>query len=194
MVERLGTQSRFEHAVNAAVMLGAAAQTRGDSVSVACFSNRIESFMPPVKGSATLPRVLEALWEVQPRNVESDYWHVFSRVLSRLRKRCLVVLFCEVLDRASSAGLVNGLARCSGKHLVLAVVLADERVIAASEAPAAGPADEYSRAAASHVVLERVLALNEMRSRGILVLETTPERLSLELVRRYLAIRRTTLL
>lgn len=194
MAERLGDQTRFEHAVNAAVMLSATAQTRGDSVSVACFSNRIESFLPPVKGKDTLARVLDALSNVQPRNLESDYWHVFSRVLSRLRKRCLIVLFCEVLDRASSSGLVHSLARSADKHLILAVVLVDQLLGAAADETPADPVTGYRKAAASHVVLERILALREMRSRGILVLETTPQRLSLDVINRYLGIRKTTLL
>jgi uncharacterized protein (DUF58 family) len=194
MAERLGDQTRFEHAVNAAVMLSSTAQTRGDSVSLACFSNRIESFLPAVKGSSTLPRVLDTLWNVQARNVESDYWHVFSQVLSRLRKRCLIVLFCEVLDRASSAGLVHSLARSARKHLILAVVLVDALLSAAADETPADPDGRYRKAAASHVLLERILALNEMRSHGILVLETAPQRLSPDLITRYLAIRKTTLL
>jgi uncharacterized protein (DUF58 family) len=205
MAERLGEKTRFEHAVNAAIMLSSTAQTRGDSVSVACFSNRMESFLPAVKGRDTVARVLETLADVQARAVESDYWHVFSQVLARLRKRCLIVLFCEVLDRASSAALLHSLARSAAKHLVLAVVLVDELVAAAAEAPAAGTpsavgvavrldAEVYRRAAASHVVLERILALKEMRSRGILVLETTPARLSLDVINRYLGIRKTSVL
>lgn len=189
MAERLGERTRFEHAVSAAVMLASTAQTRGDSVSVACFSNRMESFLPAIKGKALVARVLETLADVQARPVESDYWHVFSQVLARLRKRCLIVLFCEVLDRASSAALLHSLARSAAKHLILAVVLVDELVGAAAEAPGF-----YRAAAASHVVLERILALNEMRSRGILVLETTPERLSLDVINRYLGIRKTSVL
>jgi uncharacterized protein (DUF58 family) len=197
MAERLGDATRFEHAVNAAVMLSSTAQTRGDSVSVACFSNRMEAFLPAIRGKDTVARVLETLADVQPRAVESDYWHVFSQVLARLRKRCLIVLFCEVLDRASSAALLHSLARSAAKHLILAVVLVDERVGAAAEeraAPVADAAGIYRRAAASHVVLERILALNEMRSRGILVLETAPERLSLDVINRYLGIRKTSVL
>jgi uncharacterized protein (DUF58 family) len=214
MAERLGERTRFEHAVNAAVMLSSTAQTRGDSVSVACFSNRMESFLPAIRGRETVARVLETLADVQARPVESDYWHVFSQVLARLRKRCLIVLFCEVLDRASSAALLHSLARSAAKHLILVVVLVDELVGAAAEAPAEAPAAAaarpvggaaahepaavppgfYRTAAASHVLLERILALNEMRSRGILVLETTPERLSLDVINRYLGIRKTSVL
>ena len=194
MAERLEEQTRFEHAVNAAVSLSATAQTRGDSVSLACFSNRIEGFLPAVKGRSTVQRVLDTLWNVEARNVESDYWHVFSQVVSRLNKRCLIVLLCDVLDRASSAGLINSLARSARKHLVLAVVLVDGAVAAAADAVPASTEDWYRKAAASHVVLERILALNEMRAHGILVLETTPRRLTPDLVSRYLAIRKTNVL
>jgi uncharacterized protein (DUF58 family) len=194
MAEPLGERTRFEHAVDAAVMLAAVAQKRGDSVSLACFSNRIESFLPPVKGQRVVPRVLEALADVKPRAVESDYWHAFANILSRLRKRSLIVLLSEVLDRAGSSGLVNNLARSAGKHLILVVVLVDEALRQAAEEMPADLRQGYRKAAASHVALERAMALDDMRAKGILVLETEPRHLSIRLIERYLDIRKTNLL
>jgi uncharacterized protein (DUF58 family) len=64
MVEQIGKRSRFEHALNAAVMLSYVAQERGDAVSVVCFSNRMHSFLPAIKGKLIMPRVLESLCDV----------------------------------------------------------------------------------------------------------------------------------
>jgi uncharacterized protein (DUF58 family) len=194
MCEQLGGRPRFEHAVDAAVMLASVAQKRGDYVSLACFSNRIESYLPSLRGQRVLPAVLEALADVQPRNVESDYWHVFARVLSRLRKRSLVVLMGDVLDRAGSSGMVNNLMRSARKHLVLTVVLVDEAIQAAVDLEATDVHVSYQKAAASHVLLERAMALDDMRARGILVLETSPQRLSIQLIRKYLEIRKSNVL
>ncbi len=194
MLEQIGERSRFEHALNAAVMLSYVAQKRGDSVSLVCFSNRIESFLLPIKGQLIMPRVLETLFDVQPRNVESDYWHVFARVLSRLKKRSLIVLISEVLDRAGSSGLVNNLIRTVRKHLILCVVLVEEKIYAAADQVPSDLHQSYLKAAASHVILERYMALDDMRSKGIMVLETTPEHFSIQLIRRYLEIRKTDLL
>ena len=194
MTEPLGTRSRFEHAVGAAVMLASVAQKRGDAVSLACFSNRIESFMPTIRGSAILPRVLDALADVQPRAVESDYWHAFAGIVSRLHKRSLIVLMSEVLDRAGSSGLINNMVRSARKHLILCVVLSNRNLADAAEQIPEDLGQSYRKAAASHVALERVLALHDMRSKGIMVLETDPEHFSLHLVNKYLEIRRANLL
>jgi uncharacterized protein (DUF58 family) len=194
MVEEIGGRPRFEHALNAAVMLSYVAQKRGDSVSMACFSNRIEAYMPSTRGQLIMPRVLETLFDVQPRNVESDYWHVFAQALARLQRRSLIVLMSEVLDRAGSSGLINNLVRATRKHLILCVVMVEAELYGAADALPADLLSTYRKAAASHVTLERQLALADMRSRGILVLETSPEHFSIQLVRKYLEIRRTGLL
>jgi uncharacterized protein (DUF58 family) len=194
MGEVVAGRPRFEHAADAAVVLASVAKKRGDWVSLACFSNRIDAYVPPLRGEQILPGVLEALCEVQPRPVESDYGHVFAGVLSRLRKRCLIVLFCELLDRASSSSFVINLARIARQHLVLAVVLRDASIQRALEMDPHDLAQTYLKAAASHVMMERAMALDDMRSRGMMVLETEPRLLSPHLINEYLAIRRSNLL
>ena len=141
-----------------------------------------------------MPRVLDTLFDVQPKNVESDYWHVFAQVLARLRRRSLVVLMSEFLDRAGSSGLVNNLIRATRKHLILCVVMVDAKLYSAADMIPSDLLATYRKAAASHLSLERQLALADMRSKGIMVMETSPEHFSIQLVRKYLEIRRTDLL
>src|SRR6185295_12955867 len=67
MAEQIGEYSRFEYALNAAVMLSHVAQRRGDTVAVSTFSDRVESFMPPTRGTAVMRTVLESLSTVEVR-------------------------------------------------------------------------------------------------------------------------------
>jgi uncharacterized protein (DUF58 family) len=53
--------------------------------------------------------------------------------------------------------------------------------------------ETYRKAAACDQLRRRRLALESMRSRGILVLETDPAHLSIHLVKRYLEIRQANL-
>jgi len=194
MTEKIGEHARFEHALNATVMLSYVAQRRGDSISVSCFSNEIESFMPPTKGSMVMPLVLESLYRVQPRRIESDYWHVVGRVMEKLKRRSLVVMMTDILDVPGSSGLLRNLYRAARKHLVLCVVFVERAIEATAEGTPRDLAGAYLKASAAHMVLERRLALEQMRARGIRVLETTPEQLSPSLVRKYLEIRGANLL
>jgi len=193
MAETVGKYSKLEHALNATVMLSYAAQKRGDALAVASFSNKIESFLPSVRGPALVPKVLESLYAVQVRSVESDYWQAVAQIMSLLRRRSLLILLTDVLDASAGAGLTNNLARAAEKHLVLCVVLSEPRLHELSRSIPTTVEESYRKAAACDHLRRRRLALENMRSKGILVLETTPAHLSLHLVKRYLEIRQADL-
>jgi uncharacterized protein (DUF58 family) len=193
MAETIGEYSKLEHALNATVMLGYVAQKRGDALAVASFSNRIESFLPSVRGPSLLPRVLESLYTVQVRSVESDYWQAIAQVMNMLRRRSLLILLTDVLDASASAGLINNLSRAAEKHLVLCVILSEPRLAELAHSIPATIEESYRKAAACDQLRRRRVALENMRSRGILVLETSPAHLSIHLVKRYLEIRQADL-
>jgi uncharacterized protein (DUF58 family) len=189
MLEPLGRFSRFEHTLNATVMLSYVAQQRGDSMAVATFSNRIESFLPPTRGPQMVSRVLDALYCVEPKPIEADYWRVVAEVMGRLKRRSLVIMLTDVLDVVGSTGLMTNLARATTKHLVLCVVMRNPYVRQRAEVMPKDVTSTYRKAAASHVELQRHLALEHMRAKGILVLECDPDQFSIQLLRRYLEIR-----
>lgn len=193
MAEPIGKHSKLEHALNATVMLSYVAQKRGDALAVASFSNKIESFLPSVRGPSLLPRVLESLYAVQVRSVESDYWQAIAQIMAMLRRRSLLILLTDVLDASASAGLINNLSRAAEKHLVLCVVLIEPRLGELAQSIPATVEESYRKAAACDQLRRRRLALENMRSRGILVLETSPAHLSIHLVKRYLEIRQADL-
>jgi uncharacterized protein (DUF58 family) len=193
MAGTVGKYAKLEHAMNAAVMLSYVAQKRGDALAVASFSNKIESFLPMVRGPALVSRVLESLYPVQVRPVESDYWQVIAEVMNLLRRRSLVILLTDVLDASASAGLINNLARAADRHLVLCVVLTEPKIRELAEQIPSTVAETYQKAAAADLRRRRHLALEQMRARGILVLETDPDHLSVHLVKRYLQIRQADL-
>lgn len=193
MAGMVGKYAKLEHAMNAAVMLSYVAQKRGDALAVASFSNKIESFLPMVRGPALVPRVLESLYPVQVRPVESDYWQVIAEAMNMLKRRSLVILLTDVLDASASAGLINNLARAADRHLVLCVVLTEPKIRELAEQIPATVAETYQKAAAADLRRRRRLVLEQMRARGIFVLETDPEHLSVQLVKRYLAIRQADL-
>jgi uncharacterized protein (DUF58 family) len=193
MAETVGKYSKLEHALNAAVMLSYVVQKRGDALAVASFSNKIESFLPSVRGPSLLPRVLESLYAVQVRPVESDYWQAIAQVMTLLTRRSLVILLTDVLDASASAGLINNLARAAEKHLVLCVMLSEPAIGEIARAIPVTIEDTYRKAAACDQLRRRRLAVESMRSRGILILETDPSHLSVHLVKRYLEIRQANL-
>jgi uncharacterized protein (DUF58 family) len=193
MGEAIGPYPKLEYAISATVMLSYIVQKRGDSMAVVSFCNQIESFMPTSRGPSLVSSVLESLYKVESKPVESDYWQATAEVMALLRRRSLVIMLTDILDGPGSAGLINNLARASAKHLVLCVVLSNPEVRAAAHSTPSTPEEVYYQAAACDLLRRRRIGLERMQSRGIFVLETDPERFSVNLVRRYLEIRQADL-
>lgn len=184
---------RLEYFLEGCVRLSYVVQKRGDTLSLACFSNTIDTFIPSLKKHQIVPSVMEALCTVQPRSVESDYWGATARVLSKLRRRSLVVLFTNVLDPSASKGLIRNMKAAASRHLVLCVVLSDPTLQRVAHQTVTNTTEGWMAAAACDMRRRRRLALETMRSSGILVLECEPKQLSHQLIRRYLDIRRENL-
>lgn len=193
MGETISGATRLDHAMNAALMLGQVAGKREDSLALVCFSNRIQAYMPSTKGRRVMHRMMETLYHVDASPVESDYWQVTAEAMHLLKRRSLIVFFTDVLDLAGSVGLANNLARAASRHLVLCVVLSEPGIQKSSRQMPNNLQQVYEKASASNLLIKRHLALEKMRSKGILVLESTPESLTVDLIRRYIEIRMSNL-
>lgn len=193
MASQVEGMPRLEYCLEAAVRLSYVVKTRGDTLSLATFSNKIETFIPKLKKHSIMPSVMESLSQVKQSSVESDYWRVTAQILSKLRQRSLVVLFTQVLDAAGSKGLISNLRRAASKHLVLCVVLSDPTLNKVVDQEVETTEEAWQLAATCDLLKRRRLALERMRAYGILVLECHPHQLSHQLIRRYLEIRRENL-
>jgi len=183
--------SRLDYLVNATLMLGYVVLRQHDWFSLVAFSDRIESYLPPVRRLQNLERVARALYALEPRLVEADYAAACRFLDLKNRKRGLICLMTDVIDREASGTIVSYMAHYARRHLPLAVTLADPQVRSAAGRPLAEAGDLYVKAAALDVLAAREEALQAMRRMGVGVLDVEPPQLTPELINRYLLIKAT---
>jgi len=183
--------SRVDYLVNATLMLACIALRQRDHFSLVAFSDRIESYLPPVSGVKNIERVAKALFQLQPRLVESDYGAACRFLGLKNRKRSLLCMMTDVIDRQASDVFIAYMARFARYHLPLAVTLADPQVQQAAHQPLEMCADPYAKAVALDILAARGEALIAMRRKGVSVLDVPPKRLTPELINRYTMIKAT---
>ncbi len=183
--------SRLDYLVNAALMLAYVTLRQGDWFSLVAFSDRIESYLPPIRRVQSIERVAKALYELQPRLVESDYGAACRFIGLKNRKRSLICLMTDVIDRQASDVILSYLARFARRHLAMAVTLANPHIRTLAETPLTKTPDPYSKAVALDVLMARKEALAAMRLSGVDVLDTNPGALTPDLINRYLLIKST---
>lgn len=189
-----GQLTSFDHALNAALMMGQVALRHGDRVGLLAFDREIRAWLPPKGGARAGSRLIRGTYDVFPTLHEPDYALAFRHLSQRVRRRSLVVLFTSVVDDVNAQlaeMLVKGLI---GRHLPVCVWVRDTDLHGLVEAPAEVVADQYVRCAAAEMVGWRDRTLGRLRKRGALVVDAAPEQLTPQLLSRYLEIKARRLL
>ena len=183
--------SRLDYLINAALMLAYVVLRQGDWFSLLAFSDRIESYLPPVRRLQSIDRVARALFELEPRLTEANYGAACGFLGLRQRKRSLICLMTDVIDKQASEVVLGYLARFARRHLPLAIALGDPEVLRLAREPLSRTSDPYSKAVALDALSAREEALTTMRHQGVDVLDVTPDKLTPDLINRYLLIKST---
>ncbi|KPK76057.1 MAG: hypothetical protein AMJ79_08505 [Phycisphaerae bacterium SM23_30] len=183
--------SRLDYLINATLMLAYVCLRQGDWFSLVAFSNRIENYLPPVRNLKSVERAARALYELEPRLVESDYDAACRFMGLKNRKRSLICLMTDIIDRQANADVLGYLARFARYHLPLLVTLTNPEIKMVADEPLSKCQDHYSKATALDVLAARQEALTAMRHQGVLVLDVEPKKLTLQLINRYLEIKTT---
>jgi uncharacterized protein (DUF58 family) len=186
--------SRFDHALNAALMLAHVATRGGDRVGVLGFDRAVRVFVAPQGGPGATRHLIQATYDLRPELVEPDYEGAFRYLSTRVRSRALVVLFSQVIDMTVAQTLVRRMKALKGQHLPLVVLFKDSDVEALLEPTAGVKGDWYVKAAAAEMLRWQKSIAWEMKRAGALVLETDASALTGRLITRYLQIKARNLL
>jgi uncharacterized protein (DUF58 family) len=143
----------------------------------------------PRKGAVTLNALMSELYAVQPTPTHSDYLTAAKDLLRRHRKRALVIVITNFRDE-DSAELGQALSLLRSRHLVMTASLRERVVRQLSEQPIATDATAIEIASALHYEQQRRDAFNAIAAHDALIVDAEPERLSIELVNRYNAVKR----
>jgi uncharacterized protein (DUF58 family) len=182
---------RAEHAMDAVMMLTHVASRLGDRAGLMAFDREVRAVVGPRHGAGQLARVTEALYQLEPALVESDYRRAFSAALSRFRRRTLLVLFTELAEQAFTETLLPALPLIGRHHLVIVASVVDPAVArwAASSPEDAGSA--YRKAAAITALAERRRVAVRLRALGATVVDAPPGELTPRLADAYLRVKAT---
>ncbi len=194
MREPLDGIPRLDHAINAGLLLAYLALRTGDRVGTFAFDARIRMASAPISGAVGMPHLLEATSRLDYQYEETNFTLGIAELNARLRRRSLVVLFTEFVDTVTAELMVETLGRLADRHLVVFVTLQERTVTDTIGAPPRQFADMARSVVAADFVRERMVVLERIRRLGIHALDVPSGALAVDLVNRYLTVRRMELI
>lgn len=194
MTAESGGVSLFDHALNASLLLSRVAARNGDRVGLLGFDDTVRAFLQPEGSKGTSTRLIRAVYDLHPRLVDADFDQAFAEFGRRVRKRCLLIVFTQVLDEAAREAVLRHARSLTPRHLPLFVLLRDTEIDDFMAKPSRRALDLYTKAATAELLRWREGLLKDLKGAGALVLDTAPAGLSAGLINRYLEIKARQLL
>jgi uncharacterized protein (DUF58 family) len=187
--------THFDQVLNAVMLLTYVALKQGDAVGAMTFGTveRQQRFFPAQKGRMALNALMGQLYDVEPTTTHSDFLAAAQDLLTRHRKRSLVILVTNFRDEDSTE-LAHALRLLRSRHLVLLASLRERIVRDLIDQPLASGTAAIEVASAHLYEQSRRDAFNRLAARDALMVDAEPPFLGVHLVNRYHAVKRAGLI
>ncbi|HYV36973.1 MAG TPA: hypothetical protein VE988_14800, partial [Gemmataceae bacterium] len=152
---------------------------------------KVHEYIPPAKGRAQHARFLQVLYNVQPELCYVNYREAFQHLVARHPKRALTMVFTDLLDSVVSAEYRDAIGLLKRFHMPLTLAVADVPLRELGETTPTDVAQLYDVVVARDLLTGRAELLKGLERQGVMVVDTVPERLTIDAVNRYLALKTT---
>jgi len=111
-------EDTLERFLNVALAMGLAAEQQGDLFGLVTFSDRVEKFLRARNGKAHYNACRDAIYTLEPRQVNPDFDEVCGFIRLQLRRRALVIFLTALDDPLLAEGFVRSVGLIASQHLV----------------------------------------------------------------------------
>lgn len=191
MAGRVDDVPRLEHAMDALMAVTTVASRLGDRVGLIAFDSAVRAEVPAGQGSRQLAPITEAIYQLQPQLQESDYSNAFMRMLSRFKRRSLVIVFTELNEHSTAEALRPALSLLLKRHFVIVASVTDPDVALWGRSVPSEANKTFRKAAAISALSKRRATAASLRGFGVTVVDAVPGKLAAQLADTYLNVKAT---
>lgn len=190
MCEPLGGVPKVDHAINAGLMLGYFCLRTGDRVGLFGFDAWVRCFVEPVGGVHSFARLERQSASLDYQHEETNFTLGLAELATRLKRRSLVVLLTDFVDTVTAELMLENVQRLARRHLVIFVTLRDATLGTLAAAAPRTLTALHGAVVAEDFLREREVVLQRLRRLGVHCIDAPPEAISMNLLNRYLDIKR----
>ncbi len=186
MASPIGDATRLDINLDAVCAVAAVADAGGDRVGAVAFSSDVIRIVSPRRSGARA--VVNALYDIQPRDEESNFSLAFRRIATE--KRSILVILTDLLDESAAWSLLSSIPVLAKRHALLVASVSDPSVNQAICSVPERSYDAYRSVVALDVTAERNRVVSLLRRKGVIVVEAPPGSFNAACVAGYLDIKR----
>jgi len=190
MSEPVDGMPRLDHAINSGLLLAYLSLRLGDRVGLAGFDERLRAYLEPQAGVQAIQRLLQHSARLEYHPTETNFTLALAELSGRLRRRAIVVVLTEFEDSVTAELMIENLDRLARRHLTVFVAIRDPMLQRLPDTPPKSLVDVNRCVIVSEMAQDREVVLRRLQRSGVWCLDAEPRRISVDLINRYLEIKR----
>jgi uncharacterized protein (DUF58 family) len=181
-----GSSPKFDEAWKLLYSLAQIAVSQKDQIALILFSNHVHHFTPYLKGPPLLSHIRQQMASSRISNLDPDYNALYECLRAHYRKRSLVVVLGDFVDKLSGFEVVKTLGLNTRTYRFLFVGIRDPEIRKLATRLPEDLAKAYENDTAITLLEDRREVLLRMQHMGISTLDGEAEELTAPLLSRYL--------
>jgi uncharacterized protein (DUF58 family) len=179
----------LDHAINSTLVLSSVCLKKQDRVGLMTFSNKLGSVLAADKKVVQKENILQLLYNQKTAFMESDFEMLYMQIRHRVKHRSLVILFTNFESLSGLKRQLDYLRSIASHHLLLVVFFENTELQQLTVSEAKNIEDVYVKTIAEKFAFEKRLIVKELMKYGILSILTPPQKLTINIINKYLELK-----
>lgn len=184
-----GGLTLLDHAINSCLVLCNFCLRRQDRVGVITFAHKIGSILAADRNPIQKNNILQLLYNQKTSFLESDFEMLYMQVRKRIKHRSLLILFTNFESLSGLKRQMDYLRSIASHHLLLVVLFENTELHQLTSLKAKSIEDIYIKTIAEKFSFEKRLIVKELMKYGILSILTSPQKLTIDIINKYLELK-----
>jgi uncharacterized protein (DUF58 family) len=179
----------LDYAINAALVIDHVAWIKQDKPGLIGFSKEIDFKVKADSRGDQLLRIQEALYNAKTNFLETNYEVLFSHVRQKITQRSLLLLFTNFETVNALRRQLKYLRKMSSQHVLVVIFFENTELKDLLASKPRSTFEIYEQTIAQKFDYEKRQITKELQQYGILSVYTTPEKLTINALNKYLEIK-----
>ena len=179
----------LDYAINASLVISNIAWVKQDKPGLLAFNHRVQHFLPAERKGSQMFRIQESLYNLKTNFLETDYERLYGYVKTHIPQRSLFLVFSNFETLNGLKRQIRYIRRIARQHLVVIIFFENTELRKLLDAPAKNTKEIYDKTIAEKFEFEKKLIQRELHAYGVQSIYTTPERLSVNVINKYLELK-----
>jgi len=181
--------SLLDYAINATLVISNIAIKKSDKAGLITFQDRIGSMLPAARLNNQMATIQEILYNLKTAFLETDFSVLYSRVRRSISQRSLLLLFTNFESIHGLHRQLPYLINLSRAHMLVVIFFENTELKEVIDQPAESLKEIYYKAIAERFSYEKKLIAKELQKHGIQSILTSPEKLTINTINKYLELK-----